>query len=60
MNMGTSLASYATLARETEIPFVFSGSAQSYNGLVDMTDARLLAAHFEWERLNPPSSRGVS
>jgi hypothetical protein len=54
MNMGTSLASYATLARGTGIPFVFSGSPQSYNGLVDMTDARLLAAHFEWERLNPP------
>ena len=60
MNMGTSLASYATLARETGIPFVFSGSPQSYNGLVDMTDARLLAAHLEWERLNPPNSRGVS
>jgi hypothetical protein len=60
MNMGTSLAIYATLARETGIPFVFSGSPQSYDGLVDITDARLLAARLEWERLNPPNSRCVS
>jgi hypothetical protein len=52
MNMGTTLAIYATLARETGIPFVFSGSPQSYKGLVDMTDARLLAAHLERERVN--------
>jgi hypothetical protein len=58
--MGTSLAIYATLARETGILFVFSGSPQSYNGLLDMTDARLLAAHLQSERLNPPNSRCVS
>jgi hypothetical protein len=49
MNMGTSLAVYATIARETGTPFVFPGSPQSYNGLVDMTDARVLARHLEWE-----------
>jgi nucleoside-diphosphate-sugar epimerase len=53
MNMGTSLAVYAVLARETKIPFVFPGSPQSYNGLVDMTDARLLAQHLEWEATEP-------
>ena len=53
MNMGTSLAIYAVIARETGIPFVFPGSAQSYNGLVDMTDARLLASHLEWEATDP-------
>ena len=53
MNMGTSLAVYATIARETGIPFVFSGSPQQYNGLVDMTDARLLAQHLEWEATDP-------
>jgi nucleoside-diphosphate-sugar epimerase len=56
MNMGTSLAIYATIARETGIPFVFSGSPQSYNGLVDMTDARLLARHLEWEALEPKAA----
>jgi nucleoside-diphosphate-sugar epimerase len=53
MNMGTSLAIYAVIARETGIPFVFPGSPQSYNGLVDMTDARLLARHLEWETTQP-------
>ena len=56
MNMGTSLAIYAVIARETGIPFVFPGSAQSYNGLVDMTDARLLAIHLEWEATDPKAA----
>jgi nucleoside-diphosphate-sugar epimerase len=49
MNLGTSIAVYATLARETGRPFVFPGAPESYNGLVDMTDAKVLAAHLEWE-----------
>jgi len=48
MNMGTTLAAYATICRETGRPFVFPGSAAQWNGLVDMTDARLLARHLEW------------
>ena len=44
MNLGTSLAVYATLCKETGRPFRFPGSPQQYAGLVDMTDARLLAA----------------
>jgi nucleoside-diphosphate-sugar epimerase len=49
MNLGTSIAVYATLCRETGRPFRFPGSPQSYNGLVDMTDAGILARHLEWE-----------
>ncbi|MEO8667415.1 MAG: SDR family oxidoreductase [Bauldia sp.] len=49
MNLGTSLAVYATLCKETGRPFVFPGSPESWDGLVDMTDARVLAAHLEWE-----------
>ena len=56
MNMGTSLAVYATIARETGIPFVFPGSPQSYNGLVDVTDARILAQHLEWEATEPQAA----
>jgi nucleoside-diphosphate-sugar epimerase len=56
MNMGTSLAIYAVIARETGIPFVFPGSPQSWNGLVDMTDARLLAQHLEWEATEPKAA----
>jgi nucleoside-diphosphate-sugar epimerase len=48
MNMGTTLAVYATICSETRRPFVFPGSAAQWNGLVDMTDARLLSRHLEW------------
>jgi nucleoside-diphosphate-sugar epimerase len=48
MNMGTTLAVYATLCKHTGMPFVFPGSPMQWNGLTDMTDARLLARHLEW------------
>jgi nucleoside-diphosphate-sugar epimerase len=48
MNMGMTLAVYATICREAARPFMFPGSAMQWNGLTDMTDARLLAAHLEW------------
>jgi nucleoside-diphosphate-sugar epimerase len=48
MNMGTTLAVYATLCKHTGMPFVFPGSAMQWNGLTDMTDARLLARQLEW------------
>jgi nucleoside-diphosphate-sugar epimerase len=48
MNMGVTLAVYATICRETGRPFSFPGSAVQWNGLTDMTDATLLARHLEW------------
>ena len=48
MNMGTTLAAYATICRETGRPFVFPGSAAQWSGLTDMTDARQLAAQMLW------------
>jgi nucleoside-diphosphate-sugar epimerase len=48
MNMGVTLAVYASLCREYGLPFVFPGSATQWNSLTDMTDARLLARHLEW------------
>jgi nucleoside-diphosphate-sugar epimerase len=48
MNMGVTLAVYATICRESGRPFLFPGSATQWNGLTDMTDARLLARHLEW------------
>jgi nucleoside-diphosphate-sugar epimerase len=53
MNMGTTLAVYATLCRETGRPFRFPGSAVQWNGLTDMTDARLLARHLLWATSKP-------
>ena len=48
MNMGVTLAVYATICRETGRPFLFPGSPQQWEGLTDVTDARLLARHLEW------------
>lgn len=48
MNMGVTLAVYATWCGETGAPFVFPGSAAQWHGLTDMTDARLLAKHLLW------------
>jgi nucleoside-diphosphate-sugar epimerase len=53
MNMGVTLAAYATICRETGRPFLFPGSAVQWNGLTDMTDARLLARHLEWASTTP-------
>lgn len=48
MNMGTTLAVYATLCRETGRPFRFPGSVAQWSGLTDMTDAGQLARHMLW------------
>ncbi|WP_416358097.1 SDR family oxidoreductase [Aureimonas phyllosphaerae] len=53
MNMGTTLAVYATLCRETGRPFRFPGSAAQWNGLTDMTDARQLARQLLWATTTP-------
>src|SRR6195952_3583660 len=56
MNMGTTLAVYATLCRETGRPFVFPGSAAQWNGLTDMTSARLLARQLLWAATTPAAA----
>jgi nucleoside-diphosphate-sugar epimerase len=48
MNMGTTLAVYASICKETGRPFQFPGSAEQWNGLSDVTDAKLLAEHMIW------------
>lgn len=48
MNMGTTLAVYATICKETARPFHFPGSQQQWNGLSDVTDAQVLAEHLIW------------
>jgi nucleoside-diphosphate-sugar epimerase len=55
MNMGTTLGAYAAFCRETGRPFVFPGNATQWNGLSDVTDARLLARHLEWAATTPKS-----
>lgn len=43
MNIGQTLAVYASLCRETGEPFIFPGSTEQWNFLTDVTDARILA-----------------
>jgi len=56
MNMGTTLAVYATICRETGRPFTFPGSAAQWNGLTDMTDARQLARQLLWAATTPAAA----
>ncbi len=56
MNMGTTLAVYATIARETGRPFRFPGSVAQWNGLTDMTDAGQLAKHLLWAATTPAAA----
>jgi len=53
MNMGVTLAVYATICKETGRPFLFPGSDVQWNGLTDMTDTRLLARHLTWASTTP-------
>ena len=48
MNMGTTLAAYASICKELGRPFKFPGSAAQWNGLTDMTDARVLGKQLVW------------
>ncbi|MCA1177227.1 MULTISPECIES: SDR family oxidoreductase [unclassified Pantoea] len=48
MNMGQTLAVYATLCREQGWPFIFPGSPEQWNGITDVTDAGLLAEQLLW------------
>ncbi|RNI31587.1 SDR family oxidoreductase [Rufibacter latericius] len=48
MNLGTTLAVYATICKETGRPFHWPGSSAQWNGLSDVTDARVLAKHLVW------------
>jgi hypothetical protein len=46
--LGTTLAVYATICKETGRPFQFPGSEAQWKGLSDVTDARMLAKQLVW------------
>jgi len=56
MNMGSTLAAYASLCRETGRPFRFPGSEAQWNGLTDMTSAGQLARHLVWAATTPAAA----
>ena len=53
MNMGSTLAVYATICRELGQPMQFPGSSAQWNGLTDITDARILAKQLLWAATSP-------
>ncbi|RSK42501.1 SDR family oxidoreductase [Hymenobacter perfusus] len=48
MNLGTTLAVYASICKETGRPFRWPGSEAQWNGLSDVTDARMIAQQLRW------------
>ena len=48
MNLGTTLAVYASICKEAGRPFQFPGSEAQWKGLSDVTDARMLAKQLVW------------
>lgn len=57
MNMGQTLAVYASLCRESREPFIFPGSREQWNFLTDVTDARILAQQLLWAATTPTAQR---
>ncbi|RFC65938.1 NAD-dependent epimerase/dehydratase family protein [Fulvimarina endophytica] len=53
MNMGQTLAVYATICKETGRPFRFPGSKVQWESLTDMTDTRQLAGQLVWAAETP-------
>jgi len=53
MNMGVTLAVYATICRETGRPFTFPGSREQWNFLTDVIDAGVMAQQMEWAATTP-------
>lgn len=48
MNMGTTLAVYASICKTLNRPFIWPGSKAQWNGISDVTDAKVLADHLIW------------
>jgi nucleoside-diphosphate-sugar epimerase len=53
MNMGATLGAYGAICRELGRPFVFPGSPTQYEGVTDVTDARVLAEQLIWSATDP-------
>jgi len=53
MNLGTTIAVYASICKEEGLPFVWPGSEAQWNGLSDVTDAGILADQLLWAATTP-------
>ena len=59
MNLGTSIAVYASICKHLDVPFIFPGTNKAYNVYQDATDADLLAEHLIWEATDPKCANQV-
>jgi nucleoside-diphosphate-sugar epimerase len=48
MNIASTLAVYASICKETGRKFIWPGSSEQWNGISDVTDARMLAKQLVW------------
>lgn len=53
MNIGATLATYASVCKATGQPFTFPGHPTAWQGLNDITDARILAKQIVWASTEP-------
>ncbi|HVY99057.1 MAG TPA: SDR family oxidoreductase [Dongiaceae bacterium] len=53
MNLLMVIAAYALISKKLRLPLVFPGTAQSYQSLYQVTDARILARATDWAGENP-------
>lgn len=53
MNMGITIAVYASICKEEGVPMVWPGSEAQWNGVSDVTDARMLAKQLVWASTTP-------
>lgn len=53
MNMGTTLAVYASICKELVQPFAWPGSEAQWNGISDVTDAKILSEQLLWASISP-------
>jgi nucleoside-diphosphate-sugar epimerase len=53
MNLAVLIATYATIAKELDVPLRFPGRPGAWTSLIEMTDAGLLAEATVWAATNP-------
>ena len=56
MNMAATLGVYASICKETGMPFSFPGSPEQWQAATDVTDARILASQLTWAATTPAAA----
>jgi nucleoside-diphosphate-sugar epimerase len=56
MNMAATIGVYASICKETGMPFVFPGSPEQWQAATDVTDARILAKQLAWAATTPAAA----